>query len=284
MTDAQPLQDPGPEHDPGSGDDGSLGAVIARLAGQLDMFRMLDGEQADDAERASRRDRARDLGRLTKELGASARAAGRKAVLGGAWLVDLLVDIAPRVPMRDAATLRAQHPGLSDDDLAQLLIAGAAKATMTVGAAGGALAAIELAAPPTLLSIPAQLAAETLLVAAIEVKLIAELHEVYGLPATGPLRDRAQAYLVAWSNRRGIDPLSPAGLRMSLGLPAKAALRKRLVRRAGRNVATLGPLMSGALAGSVVNHRETRRVGDLVRDDLRRHRSGRTVAGETVRD
>lgn len=253
---------------PPDGGPGGVGDLVARMAG--------------DAAGASRPDRARDLGRLGRALATSARQAGRASVLGGGWLVDLLLDIAPRIPVRDAATLRAQHPGLSDDDLAQTLISGAAKTTGAVGAAGGALAAVEFAAPPTLLSAPAQIAAETLLVAAAEVKLIAELHEVYGMPAAGPLRTRAQSYLVAWTERRGIDPFSPAALRVSLGATAKRALRKRLVRRAGRNLSTLGPMMSGAVAGSMVNHRESRRLGEQVRDDLRRRRDGRTVQGETV--
>ncbi len=242
-----------------------------------DLVARVTSRPADDS--SSRGERARDLGRLTRAMTASARSAGRASVLGGSWLVDLLLDTAPRIPVRDAETLRTQHPGLSDDDLAQALISGAAKATAAVGAAGGALAAVEFAAPPTLLTAPVQIAAETLLVAAAEVKLIAELHEVYGVPASGSTRARAQAYLVAWSERRGIDPFSPAALRFSLGATAKRALRKRLVRRAGRNLTTLGPLMSGAVAGSIVNHRETRRLGEQVRDDLRRHR---TVPGETV--
>jgi hypothetical protein len=251
-------------------DHGGVGDLVARITGQ--------GEDAD----ASRADRARDLGRLTRALGASARRAGRMSVLGGSWLVDLLLDVAPRLPFRDGLTLRAQHPGLSDDDLAQTLISGAAKTSGAIGAAGGALAAVEFAAPPTLVTAPVQLAAETLLVAAAEIKLIAELHEVYGVPATGPLRGRAIAYVVAWSERRGVDPLSPSLLQFSLGASAKRALRNRLIRRAGRNLTTLGPLMSGAVAGSLVNHRETRRLGEEVRDDLRRRRADRTVPGETV--
>lgn len=247
-----------------------------------DLLGRVTGRTAEDE--ASKGERVRDLGRLTKALGSSARSAGRASVLGGGWLTDLFVDAAPRLPFRDAATLRRQHPGLSDDDLAQTLISGAAKASAAVGAAGGALAAVEFAAPPTLLTAPAQIAAETLLVAAAEVKLIAELHEVYGLPVTGSVRNRAQGYLVAWTERRGIDPFSPTALRFSLGASAKRALRKRLVRRAGRNLATLGPLMSGAVAGSLVNHRETRRLGEEVRDDLRRRTRNRTVVGETVRD
>jgi hypothetical protein len=203
-------------------------------------------------------------------------------VLGGGWLVDLLLDVAPRIPFRDAATLRAQHPGVSDDDLAQTLISGAAKTSAAIGAAGGALAAVEFAAPPTLLTAPAQLAAETLLVAAVEVKLIAELHELHGVPATGPLRGRAVAYVVAWSERRGVDPLSPSLLTFSLGSSAKRTLRNRLIRRAGRNLTTLGPLMSGALAGSMVNHRETLRLGEQMRDDLRGIRARRIVQGEVV--
>ena len=246
-----------------------------------DLVARLTVRDADDP--ATRGERARDLGRLTTALVASAKTAGRASVLGGNWLVDLLLDVAPRLPFRDAETLRAQHPGLSDADLAQSLISGAAKATATVGAAGGALAAVEFAAPPMLLTAPAQLAAETLLVAAVEVKLIAELHELHGMRASGPLRGRAIAYVVAWSERRGVDPLSPSLLKFSLGSSAKRTLRNRLIRRAGRNLSTLGPLMSGAVAGSVVNHRETRRLGEQMRDDLQGIRARRTVQGETVR-
>lgn len=120
-----------------------------------------------------------------------------------------------------------------------------------------------------MLTAPAQIAAETLLIAAIEVKLIAELHEVYGVAVAGSPRQRGGAYLVSWTNRRGIDPLDPDALRFSLGAAAKNALRRRLVRRAGRNLSTMGPFMSGAVAGSVINHRETRRLGEQIRGDLR---------------
>jgi hypothetical protein len=207
---------------------------------------------------------------LTGAVAGSARSAGRASVLGGRWLTDLLIDTAPRLPLRDLSTLRAQHPGRSADDLAETLISGAAKATGAIGAAGGALAAVEFVAPPTLLSAPVQIAAETLLIAAIEVKLIAELHEVYGVAVAGSARQRAGSYLLAWTNRRGVDPLEPGALRSTLGTAARAALRRRLIRRAGRNLSTMGPLMSGAVAGSVLNHRETRKLGEQIRADLRR--------------
>lgn len=236
-------------------DSGTVGALVARLTERGEL---------------TGRERGLEVARLTQALAGAARAAGRVSFLGGGLLTDLLVDTAPRLRVRDLRALRSQHPGLGNDDLAQTLISGAAKATAAVGAAGGALSAVQFTAPPTLLTAPVQLAAETLLVAAIEVKLIAELHEVYGAAVQGPPRARMQAYLVAWTERRGIDPFSPGVLRLSLGQAAKRSLRARLVRRAGRNLSTLGPLMSGAVAGSVVNHRETRRLGEQVRDDLRR--------------
>lgn len=242
--------DPGRAHG-----DADVGRLVARLAEAP-----ADGDQ---------RDRRRELGELARALAGSARRAGRSSVVTGSWLVDLLADVAPRIPVRSAETLRAQHPGLAPDDLAEALIGGAAKMTGAVGAAGGALAAVEFAAPPTLLSAPVQLAAETLLVAAVEIKLLAELHEVYGAPAPGDARARATAYLMAWTERRGVDPLTPGALRLSLGAAAKRSLRARLLRRLGRNVSTLGPLMSGAVAGSLVNSRETRRLGGQVRADLR---------------
>ena len=254
---AEPAQDT-------EGADTSVGAILARLT---------DHTGPGSGRSPVRAERRRDLGLLTRAVAASARTAGRASVVGGSWLAELLIDTAPRLKVRDLATLRAHHPGLDPDDLAQVLISGAAKATAAVGAAGGALAAAQFTAPPTLLSTPVQLAAETLLVAAIEVKLIAELHEVYGVAAAGTARQRMQSYLVAWTERRGIDPFAPGLLRSSLGQAAKRALRRRLMGRAGRNLTTLGPLMSGAVAGSVVNHRETRRLGEQVRDDLRRRRA-----------
>ena len=237
-------------------DEGRVGELVARLA--------------DPTQPASRSEQTRVLGSLSKALLVSARGAGRASVLGGRWLTDLLIDTAPRVPLRDQVTLRAQFPGASDEELAEALIAAAAKSTGAVGAAGGALAAVQFTATPSLITTPVQLAAETLLVAVIEMKLIAELHEVYGAGVGGTARQRAMAYLVAWTNRRGIDPLNPAAMQLALGVAAKRGLRKRLIRRAGRNLSTLGPMMTGAIAGSVVNHRETRRVGSEVRADLRR--------------
>jgi len=224
---------------------------------------------SDDEIAVSPGGRRRDLRRLTGALAGSARGAGRASVLGGRWLTELLIDTAPRIPLRDLVTLRAQHPGLPDEDLAEALISGAAKATGAVGAAGGALAAVEFVAPPTLLSTPFQIGAETLVIAAIEVKLIAELHEVYGAAPDGFARQRATAYLMAWTNRRAVGPLDANGVSLALGPTAKVALRRRTVRRAGRNLSTMGPLMTGAVAGSVVNHRETRKLGGQIRDDLR---------------
>jgi hypothetical protein len=246
----------GPDQDRAPAD--RVGALVARLT---------------EPGGAGRPD-TRAIGGLIKALAVSGRRAGRASVLGGRWLTELFLDIVPRVPVRDLDTLRSHHRGLEGDDLAQALISGAAKATAAVGAGGGALAAVEFAAPPTLLTAPAQIAAETLLVGAIEVKLIAELHEVYGQVPPGSRSQRASAYVVSWTNRRGVDQSNPVRTGLAAASVARSALRRRLMRRAATNLTTLGPLMSGAVAGSVVNHRETRRLADDVRADLRR-RAGR---------
>jgi hypothetical protein len=223
-----------------------------------------------DAEEGEQR---RVLADLVRVVGANARA----AVLGGGrWLADTLVETVPKLPVRDAATLHAHHPAATDDEIAAALAVAAAKATMAVGAAGGALAAVEFTAPPTLLTVPVQLAAETLAVAAIEVKLVAELHEIYGACPPGTGRDRAFAYLQAWTSRRGIDPLNPRLLAQGFGVAAKRQIRRRLVGRAGRNLSTLGPFLTGAVAGAAVNRRETQRLAQSILTDLR---AGRELGG-----
>jgi len=46
-------------------------------------------------------------------------------------------------------------------------------------------------------------------------------------------------------------------------------LQRRLTARAGRSLFSLGPLLTGAVAGGLINRRETRKLGRMLRDDLR---------------
>jgi hypothetical protein len=198
---------------------------------------------------------------------------GRLAVLlarQGRRLADVVVDVAPHIPVRDRMTLHRHYQGLDADAIAHQLIASAARATAAVGAAGGLLSSVEMAAPPTLLSAPVQVAAETLAVVAIEVKLIAELHEVRDRGVAGSPAVRSAAYLGAWVRRRGLDPLSNApSLKGVVGGAARRELRQRLLRRAGRNATSVVPFLAGAVAGASLNRRETRKLGERIDADLR---------------
>jgi hypothetical protein len=146
-----------------------------------------------------RRERRRLMGRLTTPLARSGRAAGLSGMVTGRWLTDLVEQVSPHLPIRDLDALVEHHGGRTGEELAEALVRNAARSSAAVGAAGGALAAVEWAAPPALLSAPVQLTAETLAVVAIEVKLIAELQEVYRLPVAGSPRQRA----TAWSRCSG---------------------------------------------------------------------------------
>ena len=220
-----------------------------------------------------RRDRGRLLARLAALLAGGARAAGGRAALSGTWLVTAVTDYAPHIPVRDLLSLREHHGGRSGDDLAEALITSAARATAAVGAAGGALAAAEMAAPPTMLAAPVQLAAETLAVVAIELKLVAELHVVYGRAPMGSRGQVATAYLMSWAGKRGIDiSAGPPSLSLVLGTAARQQLRARVLRRLGRNVSTMAPFLAGAVAGAELNRRETRKLGDALVKDLRSRR------------
>ena len=196
--------------------------------------------------------------------GRGARAARRGVGLGIGWLTAQVMDMAPRLRVRNQASLQAQFPGKSPDDIADALIEGASRASAAVGGAVGAWATL-----PVLPAFPAELATETLALIGIEVKLVAELHEAYGMPATGNAVERTAAYLTAWAQRRGAV-MAPGGLILAAGSPLARRLRRRLAARAGRSAFSLGPLFTGALAGAVLNRRETRRVGQEVRADLRR--------------
>ncbi len=243
-----------------------MSAVAKRDVGEL--LGRLTAEDLDG------RERGRLLVALTRALAGVVRAAGTRAALSGRLLADLLVDeVAPRVAVRDLLTLRSHHHGLSGDDLAEALIKNASVVTAGLGGAAGALAAVEFAAPPTLLAAPVQLVAETLAIAAVEVKLVAELHIVYSRAPQGTPGQLAVSYLTSWAAKRGLDPRAGGpSLSAVLSSTARQQLRQRLVRRLGRNLSTFAPFLAGAVAGAELNRRETRSLGDALARDLRPRR------------
>jgi len=242
------------------------------LARQIEVGEIVDRLGADDV---GRTERGRLLARLAAALAGRARAAGARAVLTGRALADAVAELAPLVPVRDLATLQAQHGGATDDALAEALVTGAARTSAGIGAAGGALAAAQLTAPPSLLVSPLQVAAETVAVVLVELKMVAELHVVHGVVAPGSPAQQGAAYLQAWVSKRGLDAAGAPGLSAVLKTAARQQLRGRLVRRFGRNLSTLAPFLAGAVAGAELNRRETRSLGDAVRADLRRQLPGR---------
>ncbi|WP_405014598.1 antitoxin [Kitasatospora sp. NBC_01539] len=236
-----------------------------------------------EMEEGSQASRRRALGRATALVVSTGRALGRggartarATMVGGRATTERLLQAAPRIPVRDLATLRSQHPGAQDPEaLADLLVTGATRASAAVGAGVGAAAMLPV--PPAM---AAEIAAETLVVAAVEIKLIAELHQVYGVPAVGTAAQRTTAYVTAWADRRGIDRTaltSPAGLTamagLAVGSEVRSKVRKRLTRSTLRKLPSMVPLMVGAALGATMNRRDTGRLAARVRSDLRKRGS-----------
>lgn len=183
-------------------------------------------------------------------------------------LTGRLIETVPRIPVRDLAALRRHFPGLGPEEIADRLVAGAVRGTGAVGAGVGSVAAL-----PTPLAMPAELAAGILGTAAVEFKLIAELHEVYGLRAPGTARQRAALYLAEWAGGRGVSlvqPVPAAGL--VLGIRVRREVRRRLMRLSVRRIPVLTPFMVGAAIGAALNRRDTRKLARRIRADLRSRR------------
>jgi len=237
------------------------GREVARTQDALpDQVAELVGEVAEAPAPSRRRMLTGEISRIA---GRSGRAGWRGTLSAGRWLTAEVLAMAPRIPVRDQQRLRAQHPGLGPEELADALIQGAGRAASVVGAAAGAAMVLPLP------SAPVEVAVETLALVGIEIKLVAELHEVYGMRAPGSSHERMMAYVAAWAHRRGVA-LAPAGLVVMAGSPLRRRLQRRLLARAGRSAMSLGPLLTGAVAGAALNRSETRHLGAEVRDDLRR--------------
>jgi len=254
----------------------AAGDALPEQAADLAAEDAIVARAAELATEVSEADKAADRRRLTASLAAAARsgarvtgrgmrAARRSVGSGRGRLSAQVVTMAQRLRIRDQAALRAQFPGLSAEELADTLIARAARASAAVGGAVGAWAAL-----PVLPAWPAEVVTETLALIGIEIKLVAELHEAFGMPAPGKGVDRMTAYVAAWAHRRGVF-MVPGGLILAAGSPLARRLRWRLATRMSRSVFSLGPLLTGAFAGAMLNRQETRRLGHSVRTDLRRY-------------
>jgi hypothetical protein len=188
-----------------------------------------------------------------------------------ALLSDVLAAAAPRLPIRDADRLRQAYPGASDDEIADALVARTARLTSGIGAATGGFTAAHWFAPASLLMLPLELGAETVLIGGVEVVLIGELHELYGRRPPGDARARASAYLASWSAQRSVDGVV-AGLGSLLGVAGIRAVRRQVTRRMARGIPVAAPFLIGAALSSRGNRRATESLAQKVLADLRASR------------
>ena len=63
------------------------------------------------------------------------------------------------------------------------------------------------------------------------------------------------------------------GLALAVGSPLRRKLERRLLAKASQSALSLAPLLTGAAAGALIDHHETRRLGLQIRDDLRKRAS-----------
>lgn len=215
------------------------------------------------------------LFKFAKALPKSLRVQRGGVTLSGQGLADLLLKTAPRIPIRSKAEIEKANPGLSGTALANQLAKNAARNSAAVGGVTGALASAGELAPPLWVMLPLEVIAETLVIAAIEMKLVGELHELYEKPISGTPDERAVAILESWSARKGvdIDELRKKGT-LSEALDKKSnmsigkIIKRKLMLRTARNVSSLAPLFIGAVAGAELNRRSTRDIGGQIIKDL----------------
>lgn len=277
---AEPRPDVAPAADPADPDrvaapaaDPAVPPAVTGAAGTAgaDRFEITVAELTGDGIDQGRRRHL--LARLVAQLRGRGVTELFKPAAAMRWLVQAVSDVAPYIPIRDRQTLRRHHPGLDDEELADRLIRNATRASAGIGAAGGGISAVQWAATPTLLSAPVLLAAETVAVVAVELKLVGELHQLYGVPVPGTGTERAINMIHSWANQRGVNPVVPGvGVGAVLGTAARRELGELLLRRFGRNLTTLGPFLTGAAVASYLNRRATRALADRVRADLRTQR------------
>lgn len=218
------------------------------------------------------------------DLASSARRAGKKAVVSGRWLADTVVEMAPRIPVRDVGALSAHHDGLTGAPLAKATVKAAGRVSAGIAAATGTLVAAQQLSVATVVLVPFELAAQTALVTATELKMIAELHQVAERPLGDGRLDASRAALLVWASGHALRPRPDSGNGSrdqgtesvpergagpaTLSRAARRELVGSLRSRYARNLTTLAPFLTGAAAAGVLNRQATVGIGRDVSRDL----------------
>lgn len=180
-------------------------------------------------------------------------------------------ELAPRLPVRDHPTLVRHHKGLIGEDLADVLVRNSSGSTAMAGVVGGSLVLATKSSHAVLLSVPIRLAAEALIVGAIEVKMIGELHEAYGRPLGTNSRERAQAAFRIWASYRGIESADAGSMVGLMGRVIKRPAQRRAAGGvAGKVLGRRGAILGAGIAGGSENRKETLALAEKVRTELRR--------------
>lgn len=212
-------------------------------------------------------------GQLLRLARTSFRVTRKGITFSGQGLAELLVRAEPLLPVRDRAAIELAYGGATGEALAGRLIRAASRKSAVVGGVMGAAATVESLAPPLWLALPLDVVLETLVVALVEMHLVAELHAVFDAELPDDPATRSRAVLEAWATGRDMriaDLAGGNGLRGRAGIGGRRQLvqlvRRRLMARLARNVTSVAPIV-GAAAGAEINRRATRDLGDaLVRD------------------
>lgn len=177
-----------------------------------------------------------------------------------ARLKNGLSSLVPHTHARSLPQLRAAYPELSPDELAQELVAAAARSSAAVGTAAACCAFA-----PLPVAAPLAAAGESAATSALRTRLTAELHTVYGLLDPSPVNKGGTGYLAHWASRdaegvaAALAALPALVLAATRTLPKKLRLHIRL-----RTLFTASAVFAGLRSG-----RTTRRYGNALRRDLR---------------
>lgn len=177
-----------------------------------------------------------------------------------ARLKNGLSSLVPHTHARSLPQLRAAYPELSPDELAQQLVAAAARSSAAVGTAAACCAFA-----PLPVAAPLAAAGESAATSALRMRLTAELHTVYGLLDPSPVNQGATGFLAHWASRDAEGVAAVLAALPALVLATTRTLPKRLrLHIRLRSVCTAAAVSAGLRSG-----RTTRRYGNALRRDLR---------------
>lgn len=200
--------------------------------------------------------------KVVQALARASEGMPKKAFTSGAFVSSTLLETISQMKVRTGEELTQKYPDLSPRETAEVLIREAARTTLLLGGAAGAVSSAGALAPPLWVTLPLGPLAATLTTSLVELRLVREIHAIYGIPLDSSPQGMRKLFSSWASGKSSERPENLTEWKDTTQDAFTRLVQRQVLTRLARSVSSLAPMFIGAALGGALAHSGTQRLGE----------------------